>query len=346
MNSIFSIVIPLYNVGRFVVPCIRSILQQSFREYECIIVNDGSTDGCEILVRELINGDARFRLINQTNQGVAAARNRGISEASGEYVWFVDADDILDPEALFIINKAIKENQHSDAVAFRVEHVSASFSLNDVLVQANKRGNVETKNYDLCEGIGYETLYRRRELFYVVSIVTRRTIAVRFPFRSFRLLEDLIWRDELIVRGLSNIVELNVQLYYYVSRPDSAVRMHRSISDFMRFCDAYDVYFSIIPTRSKVIARYANHRFVSEIVNGPLPLNLSWYCGDAFRRGINKYLDLFGKLVLRDGADLSYIMTYRLIRLAPCKVLLKMLVLWQAKIRKWIVDRRRFFRGR
>jgi glycosyltransferase involved in cell wall biosynthesis len=86
-----SVVVPLFNKARYIARCLQSILSQDFADFELIVVNDGSTDGGEEVVADC--SDARVRLVNQSNAGPGAARNRGIAEASGEYVAFLDADD-------------------------------------------------------------------------------------------------------------------------------------------------------------------------------------------------------------------------------------------------------------
>lgn len=92
-----SIVIPLYNCGEFVSACLDSILRQglSREEYEVIVINDGSTDGGEKVVESYCKQHPNFRLINQSNQGVSAARNAGMANAQGEYILFCDPDDGL-----------------------------------------------------------------------------------------------------------------------------------------------------------------------------------------------------------------------------------------------------------
>ena len=91
-----SVIIPLYNKVADILATVQSVLEQSFSDFELIVVNDGSTDGSEQVIKELIEDHSNVRLVNQENQGVSAARNRGILEASGEYVALIDGDDIWD----------------------------------------------------------------------------------------------------------------------------------------------------------------------------------------------------------------------------------------------------------
>ena len=95
-----SVIIPVYNNEAYVQKCIDSIQKQSFEAFEAIIVNDGSTDNSRSIIKALIEKDERFHLINQENQGVAAARNLGIDLAKGKYLTFVDGDDYIGKDYL------------------------------------------------------------------------------------------------------------------------------------------------------------------------------------------------------------------------------------------------------
>ena len=95
-----SVIIPAYNVERYIEKCIKSILDQSYTDTEIIIVDDGSTDGTGKICRDLEKDYNRIRYICQENRGVSVARNTGIREAGGEYLMFVDGDDFIEPELI------------------------------------------------------------------------------------------------------------------------------------------------------------------------------------------------------------------------------------------------------
>ncbi len=93
MNPLVSVIVPLYNVYKYLENCITSIMRQTYQNLEIILIDDGSTDGSEILAENLAVKDKRIKVIHQGNQGVSVARNNGLREATGEYICFVDADD-------------------------------------------------------------------------------------------------------------------------------------------------------------------------------------------------------------------------------------------------------------
>ena len=107
-NPKFSIIIPVYNVEKYLNQCLDSVFAQTFTDFEVICVNDGSTDG-SLKILEEYKIDDRLVIINCTNGGTASARNTGIDAAKGEYIWFVDSDDWIETNALEILNNKVLE---------------------------------------------------------------------------------------------------------------------------------------------------------------------------------------------------------------------------------------------
>lgn len=93
----FSVIIPIFNVEKFLSKCIESILSQSYPNWELILVNDGSSDKSPQICDTFASKDSRIKVINKSNQGVSKARNSGLDIARGKYICFVDADDIIAP---------------------------------------------------------------------------------------------------------------------------------------------------------------------------------------------------------------------------------------------------------
>lgn len=96
-KPLVSIIVPIYNAERFLSDCLNSIEQQTFKNFEVICVNDGSKDNSIEICQKWVNRDKRFKLFNQDNRGVSAARNKGLDIATGQYVCFIDSDDMVAP---------------------------------------------------------------------------------------------------------------------------------------------------------------------------------------------------------------------------------------------------------
>ena len=112
-NPRFSIIVPLYNKAPYVRKALDSIISQTYQDWECIVINDGSSDNSLEVVKNFVDEfmiyDLRFKIIDQSNAGVAAARNNGVAASHGEYVCFLDADDWWEPTFLEEMDKLIKE---------------------------------------------------------------------------------------------------------------------------------------------------------------------------------------------------------------------------------------------
>lgn len=111
-----SIIVPIYNVEQYISKCIESILAQTYRDFELILVDDGSTDMCGKICDEYAKQDSRVHVIHQENKGVSAARNAGISLAKGEYIMFVDSDDFITENMLEKMHDCIAESGSDIAI--------------------------------------------------------------------------------------------------------------------------------------------------------------------------------------------------------------------------------------
>ena len=114
---LFSVIVPIYNVEKYLNRCIDSVLSQSFDDYELILVDDGSPDGCPAICDAYAQKDARIKVIHKENGGLVSARQAGIREAVGEYVFHLDGDDAICEDALESAYHIIRE-MHPDIVSF------------------------------------------------------------------------------------------------------------------------------------------------------------------------------------------------------------------------------------
>ena len=108
---VISVIVPAYNVEKYIRECLVSLVEQTFRDIEIVVVNDGSTDKTAQIIDEFARKDNRIKVITQENQGLSSARNRGIEQARGEYISFVDSDDWVDKDFLEkLYNTILKYN--------------------------------------------------------------------------------------------------------------------------------------------------------------------------------------------------------------------------------------------
>ena len=99
-EELISIIVPAYNASKYIEKCLNSILSQTYKNFEIIVVNDGSTDNTLDILKKCSEQSDKIKIVAQKNKGVSAARNNGLEHAKGQYIAFVDADDTLEQEFL------------------------------------------------------------------------------------------------------------------------------------------------------------------------------------------------------------------------------------------------------
>ena len=218
MEYQFSIVVPVYNVARYLRDCLNSLLAQSCADWEAIFIDDGSTDGSGTILDEYAVKDQRIRVIHQENKGVSVARNAGIDVAKGEYLLFLDADDALVPWALERLAKRIKETNHPDILMYRHQSVRS----HDAAYPAKDVG--ETLR---CYNLSSVNEVRSAFSGFVGELLAWNGIYRRQMIGPLRFLpypngEDILFGAQAFYRS-SFVVKTFDVLYRYLSRDGSAV---------------------------------------------------------------------------------------------------------------------------
>ena len=197
-----SVIVPVYNVEEYLEECLESIRKQTYQDIEVILVNDGSTDGSHAICERYCQMDKRFRLINQKNQGQSVARNRGVKESLGEYIMFVDSDDVV---SLGLLEQLMK--YMSDGID---------------IVECNKTENFECLNEEekeikIKDFESNEALYQcfnYKISWSPVAKLYRREIVEKVPF-----LENLIYEDFytgiVSLKYIHKMKKINYIGYYY-----------------------------------------------------------------------------------------------------------------------------------
>ena len=108
-DELISIIVPIYNVEKYLRQCLDSILNQTYQNFECLLINDGSPDNSADICREYVEKDSRFKYFEKENGGLSDARNYGIRQSKGSYITFVDSDDWLEENAVEILMKRAEE---------------------------------------------------------------------------------------------------------------------------------------------------------------------------------------------------------------------------------------------
>ena len=219
---VVSVIVPVYNVEKYIHRCVDSILAQTFTDFELILVDDGSPDNCPAICDEYAEKDSRIRVIHQENGGLSAARNAGLDVATGEYISFVDSDDWV--ESGFLMKMASQMNKDNSQMV-----VSGARKIWPGKVENNK-----VSTTDICiDRDKAVSLLARPEWVYFVAW---NKLYHRGIFANIRFPEDYIHEDEFVIHRVYNncgrISLINDVLYNYRQLPDSimgkGLRIHRT----------------------------------------------------------------------------------------------------------------------
>ncbi|MBD5397621.1 glycosyltransferase [bacterium] len=160
-----SIIVPVYNAIPYLRPCLDSIASQSFSDWECILVDDGSCDGSELICDEYAARDTRFRVVHRANGGVAAARNTGLAACRGKYIGWVDSDDLIHEGLFQRLHSLIIEHDADVAQvgmeSLYVSHTSPRPFVETVVVYNRKQTVAELLNGKQIESYLWNKLFRR-----------------------------------------------------------------------------------------------------------------------------------------------------------------------------------------
>lgn len=233
-----SVIIPVYNAKKFVEPLITALIQQSQRNVEFLIVDDGSTDGTTALLQdkmEKLVDDNRFRFLFKANGGVSSARNFALKEIKGEYIIFIDADDIPGPEMITAYYQRIKKT-NNDFEFFEVDKIDMDGNkVGRFTYQDNLFNRVVTRN-EIFELLGYHFLFG-----YPFLYISKASLWQDSYFdETIKYQEDLMALANVLGQNANVKAGFNSMSYYqYLQNPTSALHT-MPISGYIDFVTVAD----------------------------------------------------------------------------------------------------------
>lgn len=248
-TPLLSIVIPVYNVEQYLVRCINSILRQSYKDFEIILIDDGSTDNSGKICDQYVNIDNRIKVIHQTNCGVSSARNAGLSFCKGMYITFVDADDWV--ENIYEQAITLLCDTKADMIVYGFYDVKQ-----DTILSRSKCPVWKTKSTK-----EYDVLIETTKCLNILGTsgvlwnkIIKRTVLQDIQFDiTIRYGEDLLYLTEIILKIKKAIVLHKYGYNYFISRNDSAVSAKLN-SSYLDFLNATSQVFDIVKNYAPVIA--------------------------------------------------------------------------------------------
>lgn len=207
-----SVIVPVYKVEPYLRKCLDSILGQTYRDLEILLVDDGSPDACPAICEKYAARDPRVQVIHKENGGLSSARNAALDICTGDYIGFVDSDDWIEPEMFETLITGLTEAQADIAVCGRFEEYqghSVAHRWPEARVMDREEALGELLRNDRLQNLVWDKLYRRA-LFE----------GIRFPVG--KTFEDMAVMHWLFLRA-QRVVCLPEAMYHYLQRPDSIV---------------------------------------------------------------------------------------------------------------------------
>ncbi len=235
MSALVSIIIPIYNLEDYIENCLNSVVKQTYRELEILCIDDGSTDKSAEKIKAFAERDSRVKYLYQENAGVSAARNKGLDEATGEYVMFVDGDDYIHFQAVEILLAVALKSDCDIACSL---YKTVSDTDDDTKMQ-------KISEYNFSE-IDYSQMFTAGR-FEQDPIGTRiwgklykRNIAasVKFPLEIY-IAEDVFYIIKLLDKN-AKVTLVTSELYYYYKRDNSTVRSAYNLK-YLTHIKAFDM---------------------------------------------------------------------------------------------------------
>lgn len=221
MNPLISVIVPIYKVENYLNKCVDSIINQTYKNLEIILVDDGSPDTCPQICDEYTKQDSRIKVIHKENGGLSDARNAGMKIANGEYVAFIDSDDYISCDFIETLYNAMKA-ENSDIVecdVVRFEDGTTPSVIND---------NFEINSFSTEKGLSL-LISDNKFHQHVWNKLYKSVLALKIPFAKGKLNEDEFWTYQVFGQA-ERVTKINKSMYFYLQRSSSIMGNTFSVS--------------------------------------------------------------------------------------------------------------------
>lgn len=244
MNPKISIIVPVYNVEKYLRECLDSIISQTFTDWECLLIDDGSPDKSGEICDEYAAKDSRIRVFHKENGGVSSARNVGLDNTTGKYITFIDSDDLILPSML---EELIKVAEHENA-----DIVQSAGPIKENVVESGKVTRM-TREQVLDENFGFTDFYKPS--LWLGLYKSSLFVDVRFP-NNIHFYEDFVVLTLLAAKS-NGVVFIDKRYYHYIQREGSAnhsglTEKKKSAMLIPAYLEAQGVYRNIQDKRNTV----------------------------------------------------------------------------------------------
>ena len=303
IQPLISVIVPVFNAEKYLDRSIRSICDQTYHNLEIILIDDGSTDRSGSICDECAKNDRRVRVIHKENGGVSSARNAGLDAAAGEYICFVDADDIVLVDYVRYLYLLLTENESDISVCGFVRTAE-----DEVSTEAERAGSGQATKLSQQDAIEL-LLYKQNITGYVYVKLFKRDCIKNIRFEeTLRVAEDFLF----VLRAMKNaekVVYGDIVQYLYIQNPDSC--MHDN--DFRKYRDTWQFLINEnwIENESETLRRaYQTYLFICGL--GFYAHSQRWQGGESF---LNELVDGLGRLKANTLRNKRTKITHRILAL-------------------------------
>jgi glycosyltransferase involved in cell wall biosynthesis len=223
-NPFFSIILPIYNVEAYLDRCIKSIVGQEFKDYEIILVDDGSTDSCPQLCDEY-QGVEKFKVVHKVNGGLSSARNAGLEVAEGKYVFFLDSDDYITDTSLQTLYDNLKDNP-VDVIKFNYAMQPEGREVHSILKPGLYKGDA-IRNEILPMALNSTNSFTLNAWSHIYSMDFLQRTGMLFTSEREVGSEDYMFNFEMLLR-IDSLLHIDNVLYNYDYREGSLTKRYRN----------------------------------------------------------------------------------------------------------------------
>ncbi len=255
-----SVIVPCYQAEHYLLDCIDSVLSQTHNNIEVLLVDDGSTDNTKVIIEELALKDQRIKYIYQENAGSAVARNVGVKAATGEYIAFIDADDLWPSYKLELQLKALDENEAYDCVCGIDQHVPPHFVLENS--KFNSTNSPLSLNSPLVNQVrsGWQlNSVLKQTYFHINNLLLSKKVALKLKFnKTLRRGQDSHYWLQLCHQF--PVLYLNHVLSYYRIHPESITHQLSTENIRLKLVDMFFAEFGYIDKGNNVLTKKERNR--------------------------------------------------------------------------------------
>ena len=277
-----SVIVPVYNVEEYLEECLESIKRQTYTDIEVILVNDGSTDRSKEICERYCEKDSRFKLVNQENKGLSGARNRGMLESKGEFISFVDSDDVLKEDML---DQLMKQMTSEDIDIVECWYTNEKQEL-ELSIPKNVKTIFQGDSKEALVSLCKDNIVRLN----AVAKLFRRQVIVNFPFLEGLFYED-VYGGIGILKHIRKMVKINYIGYYYRVRQGSIMNREFNIKnlDLFTICDKLEQLYQGDTDSLAYIHRRLFHLVLMHVVDYHI------FEGNPYKEKYVEYLNRYAK---------------------------------------------------